>query len=247
MILRHDRTDRDSVVNERDWPQVTSFFNGKACASLIAPRWLLTAAHIGEHITPGRTSVPLAGTRYQIARVVLHPSFDPAWAAEHEDEGEDALAAHPVVDLALVELSNPVSGVEPFALYVDADELGREVLLLGSGDYGDGLRGSRGFDRGLRRATNRVDDATACWLALRFDAPDDSACTHLEGTSGEGDSGGPALIVREGRSLLAGVSSWTRLGGRRLGTYGTFDHYARVSRQVGWIGDEIGEEADASA
>lgn len=240
MILRHDRTDRDCVVKEGDWPQVTSFFNGYAGASLIAPRWLLTAAHVAEHVTPGRTSVELATARYQITRTVAHPTYDPAWVAEHEDEGEDALAAHPVVDLALVELETLVNDVVPFALYEDSDELGREVVLLGRGAFGDGLRGSRGFDRGLRQATNLIDEADTCWLKMRFDAPPNG--TRLEGTSGEGDSGGPALIERDGRYLIAGVSSWTRLGGRTLGTYGTIDHYTRVSPHVAWIRETTSQE-----
>jgi len=61
MIIRHDRSDRDSLVDEGQWPALTSFFRGHGGASLIAPRWLLTAAHVAQNIPSEiRLSVELA-------------------------------------------------------------------------------------------------------------------------------------------------------------------------------------------
>lgn len=90
-----------------------------------------------------------------------------------------------------------------------------------------------GTDRALRRATNRVDSAGACWLTLAFDEPPD--CTEMEGVCGVGDSGGPALLREVDQWLVAGVSSWQRRGDRALGTYGCVEHYVRVSRFADWI------------
>jgi hypothetical protein len=50
MIIRHDRSDRQSLVDPCKWPAITSFFRGPGAASLIAPTWLLTAAHVARHI-----------------------------------------------------------------------------------------------------------------------------------------------------------------------------------------------------
>jgi hypothetical protein len=133
-----------------------------------------------------------------------------------------------------------VQGVRPFELYADTDEVGQEVLLLGRGDFGNGLVGVQGVDHRLRRATNRIDTADEYWLAFRFDAPPEG--TPLEGVCGEGDSGGPALIDREGRWLIAGVSSWQRHKPQPLSTYGCIEHYARVAPQLGWIQATIGRE-----
>jgi hypothetical protein len=230
MIIRHDRRDRECLVDPCKWPAITTFFHGHGAASLIAPTWLLTAAHVARSLQDGRPfSVELAEKRYAIARVILHPGYDSSWEEADEDEVGDS------VDLALVELAEPVVGVEPYGLYTSSDEVGQECLLLGAGQYGDGLRGVRGSDHQLRRVTNVVDEADNYWLKFRFDAPPDG--TPLEGVCGGGDSGGPAFIQANGKLLLAGISSWQRQGGKLLGLYGCIEHYTRVSCFLDWIRD----------
>jgi trypsin len=166
MIIRHDRSDRDSLVDEQQWPALTSFFRGHGGASLIAPTWLITAAHVAESIpTEVRLSVELAGKHNPIVRTILHPAYERGWIAGDEDDGNNA------VDLALVELEIPVENVHPFDLYNSSDEQGQEVLLLGRGEFGNGIRGARGSDRALRQVTNQIDEVDSYWLKLRFDAP----------------------------------------------------------------------------
>ncbi|GCE07426.1 trypsin-like serine protease [Dictyobacter aurantiacus] len=227
MIIRHDRSDRESLVDAAQWPGITSFFRGHSAASLIAPTWLLTAAHVAVSIpTDHPLSVELGGARYRLGRVVIHPDFRHEWTTESELAGG-------TVDLALVGLAAPVEGIDPFALYEHDDELGQEVLMLGSGECGNGRRGAMGSDRHLRRATNRVDEVDEYCLKMGFEAP--PLGTELEGVCGRGDSGGPAFIRRDSRLYLAGVSSWQRLDGRPLGTYSCVEHFARVSRYINWI------------
>ena len=72
-------------------------------------------------------------------------------------------------------------------------------------------------------------------LVFRFDAPDDENVTPLEGISGPGDSGGPALIETTDGLRLAGLS--VASSGRPKGRYGTWEFYARVSPQLAWIRD----------
>lgn len=237
MIIRHDRRDRESLVDPCKWPAITSFFHGSGAASLIAPTWLLTAAHVARHLPADRPfSVILAEKRYPIARVILHPEYNSIW--EDADADDDEIGD--MVDLALVELSAPVEGVSPYKLYVHSDELGQECLLLGAGQYGDGLRGARGSDHQLRRVTNVVDEANAYWLKFRFDAPSDG--TFLEGVCGGGDSGGPAFIQRDGEIFIAGISSWQHQQGKPLGLYGCIEHYTRVSCFIDWIHSICGEQ-----
>jgi hypothetical protein len=43
MIIRHDRSDGNSLVKEEQWPALTGFLRGYGAASLIASTWLLSA------------------------------------------------------------------------------------------------------------------------------------------------------------------------------------------------------------
>jgi hypothetical protein len=210
VILRHDRPDADCVVDEVDWPAIVTFFGGDGAGTLVSDRWLLTAAHTARNIPPDHR-VAVAGRDRRIVGVIPHPGG---------------------VDLALVELDGPVDGVRPLALHERTDEVGGEALLLGRGDFGNGLDGVLGADQRLRCVTNRIDAADDRWLRLRFDPP--PSCTELEGVGGEGDSGGPALLRGGDELTVAGVSSWQDHDGP-LGTYGCVEHYARVCTQVEWI------------
>lgn len=229
MIIRHDRSEKESVIKENTWPGVTTFFRGHGAATLIAANWLLTAAHVAQGIPPPvehPLSVELSGIRYRIARVVVHPAYRPEWVQEEEGNSD-------TVDLAAVELETPVRDVTPYALYDRFDEQGQEVLLLGWGESGNGLRGALSIDRALRQATNIIDQADDYRLKFRFDLPPGG--TRLEGVCGRGDSGGPAFIRQNDRLLLAGVSSWQEDNDRPLGMYGCVEHYARMSTHLEWI------------
>jgi len=231
MIIRHDRSDKESIVNASDWPGVTNFFRGSGSATLIAPDWLLTAAHVARFIpTNIQLSVELAGKRYPIARTISCPFYEPKW--EQDEDNPDT------VDLAVVQLAMPVEDVVPFKLYDRFDEVGQEVILLGWGECGNGLHGARGADHTLRRATNQIHEVDDYWIKYRFEAPPEG--TVLEGVCAGGDSGGPALLWHDGQFKIAGVSSWQDHGDRPLGTYGCIEHYARVSKFVDWIRETCG-------
>src|SRR5262249_54492546 len=84
-----------------------------------------------------------------------------------------------------------------------------------------------------RGATNKIDAADKEWLYFTFDSPE--TATDLEGISGPGDSGGPALIQVNGKLYIAGVSVWGNPGKNGRGTYGAREGYTRVSSYYDWI------------
>lgn len=219
MILRHDRADSACLADEAAWPAIVSFFEGDGGGSLVAPSWILTAAHTAANVPRGH-QILVDGRRRAVVEVCAHPSRGTAAAT----------------DLALVHIDAPVGRVSPLRLYERADEVGKRALLLGRGDFGNGRDGVVGVDHRLRLVTNRVDSCDERWLTFRFDPP--PRCTSLEGVCGEGDSGGPALLRDRGELYIAGVSSWQDHEGA-LGTYGCTEYYARVSTSAAWIRDVI--------
>ena len=197
---------------------------------LIDPNWVLTAAHVAQLVSVSE-AILVAGNIYRIAQIVLHPAWSPDHNGDHNNLRE-------LTDLALIELAEPVTDVEPVPLYEGQDELGQVVIFVGRGHFGTGHTGPTDADGHVRAATNRVEMAKNQWLVFRFDLP--STATDLEGISGPQDSGGPAFIETDESFFLAGVSCWqdSRQQGRQ-GLYGVWEYYARVSNYIDWIRKRI--------
>jgi hypothetical protein len=84
-------------------------------------------------------------------------------------------------------------------------------------------------------AQNRIGSAQGGWLFWRFDEPASGRALQLEGISGPGDSGGPALVVTRRGLRIIGVGSSQQTGGGPEGKYGVLEGYVRVSQFIPWI------------
>ena len=213
IIIRHDRKDAKYEKLGQEFRAAVSILPDGS-GVLIAPEWVLTAAHVGRGVRDRSPKIEIDGRRIAVKRVLIHPE----WAD---------MAAH---DIALLELAEPVRDVRPARLYADSDEVGRIVTFVGRGDFGTGLTGPQSMDRKKRGATNRVEDADADWLYFTFDEP--PKATKLEGVSGPGDSGGPALLERDGELFTLGVSVYCD-GKGCPGHYGIREAYTQYVRRGG--------------
>lgn len=237
IVIRHDRADADYVVEAGQFPQ---FFHlqqrrqRKVClATLISPHWAITAGHCTED-TPlrerveagGAWVVQVAGEQHEVVDLVLHPDY----------RNGDALAG---VDLALLQLRQPVQDIVPLQLHREGNELHRVASLIGWGFTGTGASARRFNDGKLRLAHNTVAEAGQ-WLVFRFDDPrlPDNDALELEGIPGLGDSGGPAFFDNGQGPVLLGIAVGEVAGNPDRGAegrYGAIEVYERISLHLDWI------------
>ncbi|HRO04084.1 MAG TPA: trypsin-like serine protease, partial [Terricaulis sp.] len=212
---------------------------------LIAPQWVITAAHAVSWQSGPVTEVCINGIPRRVERVVIHPGYKtmPQELITQALAGDRAAAiAHLASsdDIALLRLAEPVTDVAPALLHRDGAELGRTGKIVGRGATGVGSSGHNpnGPNRTqLRRAFNEISAAEGRWINYVFDAP--PAGLALEGMSGNGDSGGPVLIEANGRWELAGLAAWKFSDDDaaifRPAAYGQTSYNVRISHYAEWI------------
>lgn len=243
VVVRHDVDDAKYRVAPAEFAALADMPH-EAHGVLIAPQWVITAAHTISHHT---AEVTIAGVPRKVARIVIHPGYKALPAALVDEamktgDASKAMAFHLANnDIALIKLAAPVTGVEPASLYRANDELlGMRAKIIGKGATGNGAAGQSadGCNRTeLRRAFTTITVADQRWLAYAFNPP--ATAQPLEGASGNGDSGSPVLIEQNGRWLVAGLAAWKYVPGDarqfRPGFYGQVGYNVRLSHYLGWI------------
>lgn len=179
---------------------------------LIAPRWVLTAAHRAKSLQERKPVARLAlGPRlHEVEAIFIHPE----WRAGQAN------------DIALVYLKEAVPGIQPTPPYRGSDEAGKGVVVAASGASGKiGDNSAAGRSDGRKRAgINTVDRVTPRGLGLRIKPLDEAS--DLQGALAPGESGAPAYIETPAGLYVAGIAQETR---------GDWELYARVSAFVEWI------------
>lgn len=242
VVIRGDVVDAKYRIPASVFPALADM-PGEGHGVLIAPQWVVTAAHASAHAGHGE-GITIGGVARRVERVITYPGYKslPDALVKEALASGDISKVHAFLassdDIALIKLASPVKDVIPVALYRGKNEIGKTIELIGKGATGNGIAGQvpHGSHRTiLRRAFNVVTSADARYLWYRFDPPPSGL--RLEGIAGSGDSGGPVLIVDKGRKQLAGLGSWNKYApGHALpGLYGQLGFNVRISNYIEWI------------
>jgi hypothetical protein len=231
---------------------------------LIAPRWVVTAAHAAPMQMKGMDcDVSIGGVARRVKRVVIYPGYKKlpneivTEALASGDLSKISAFLASSNDIALIELASPVTDVTPVPLYRGNQEVGMTAELMGKGATGHGDKGQEpgsSHRTVLRRAFNVIVAADDRYVSYRFDAP--PAALPLEGITGSGDSGGPLFIGEGNSTQLIGLASWSRYPPDHPfwktwnpsrpfveGLYGVVVNAVRVSRYAKWIDGVISAPA----
>ncbi|MCC6182852.1 MAG: trypsin-like serine protease [Bacteroidia bacterium] len=183
-------------------------------------------------------------------RIIIHPGYND----DFHSEGYN--------DIAIVELTEPVTFVKPAALYTDTMEQNTRGIICG---YGNTIKTSGGNIFGLNRrkkmaGENMIDSLGGNWinnswgiLFADMDNPKTADCNRigdsiplpLEWHGDAGDCGGGLFILHNDQWRLAGISfapsyyaDW-KIYGQKYGYYGFIDGWTRISPLIDWIQSNI--------
>ncbi len=222
-----------------DEPDSYSFCGG----SLVAPSWVLTAAHCLVNATPEQIVATVGvhrlgsgqGQRRTVDRIVVHPRYGFDFAHDF---------AH---DLALLHLSQPVEAGSAALLTADSLALaasGTLATVIGWGARSEDSReGLLSYD--LQQVELPVVSEEDCTTSMGRMINENLLCAgYIEGGKDacHGDSGSP-LMVPDGSGgwQLAGIVSFG-IGCARPTFYGV---YTRVSQYHDWILSQISADDTA--
>ncbi len=209
-----------------------------ASGTLVAPEWVLTAAHVVDEAKT--LSFTIGGQTYQVDRKIVYPGWKgDLWSG---------------YDIGLAHLAKPVDNIKPAQLYTGSGELNQSDTVVGFGKTGTGDSGDTkvdGLKRGAQNVISQIENKRL--LVADFDNPlppgavplGCARALPLEGLIAPGDSGGGLFITTATGTYLAGINSFVGSDfGLPRSVYGNFSGHTRVSAFSDWIEARIrGEDS----
>ncbi|XP_058846032.1 coagulation factor X isoform X2 [Acipenser ruthenus] len=203
--------------------------------TLITDRWVVSAAHCFEEITPHHVTIgnfdklrrDLDEQKILVEKLVVHPHFHSATFDS---------------DIALLYLAQP-AGLGTYATPLCLPNTNLAKLLLQEGNMGQasGWGNTRYLGRSSRfllRVALPVVSYEKCMKSTSQVITDNMFCAgYLQEPmdSCRGDSGGPFAMHYKDTWYLTGVISW----GERCAAKGKYGVYTRVSNYLSWIHDTV--------
>jgi autotransporter-associated beta strand protein len=195
IVYRSDLTDQQvQDLAKQGQFSGTGYVNGGGTAVAIAPRWVMTARHVGENfVNQGRQQFVIGGVAYNGDRIIRTGT-----------------------DIALIYLDNALPANTTFiAPNPGHNAVGNLVWKVGRGTYGPvGGTTTSGGITPQRAGTNIIGAREVVGLApgetgigLRFNNNNTAAnSTSFEVHTGPGDSGGPLFLQHNNQWFVAGTT-----------------------------------------
>ncbi|HZZ94854.1 MAG TPA: trypsin-like serine protease [Usitatibacter sp.] len=223
LLTRADRDDDEYAELATRYPSAISLGVGQGEGVLVAPRWVLTAAHravVLQDLKP-RPTLAIGARRYEIEAVVLHPG----WKGGRDD------------DIALLRLATPVADVAPAALQRVPDEDAKGIVLVAHGSGGR-LGASTVAPRRRRASINTVGGVGPKSFSVTIKAGDDAS--DLQGAAVREETGAPAYLDSPEGFTVAGIlAAIGEAPDAPAGSAGEKEFFTRVSAYAAWIDANI--------
>lgn len=208
--------------------------------SLIAPDWVITAAHCvhenhigrGLEVSLREEDISAPGQTVKVDRVVYHAGYEEAGSGDMYSD-----------DIALIHLVTPV-GITPVQRYTGAmPEPGTPLSTLGWGKTAtpEGQFASSDLFRADIKAIDQATCAKVDGYGPGFENGRPVTPIHpgvicggdSPGKACSGDSGGPLVLTNGPRPMLVGIVSWSRRNSCGKPQYPGV--YTRVAAYENWI------------